>query len=113
MKLGHKAILLSVIVYPGLGHFTLKKKLIGLIFVCAFSVLLLLTLHDIFALAQCVANDVISGKIPLDIATITQAVHQPSEECKALTTFTYLPFMIIVWVFSVIDVYRIGRKSVI
>ena len=48
MKANLKAALLTAIIYPGAGHFSLKKHLIGAIFAGVFSVLLILTMTIIF-----------------------------------------------------------------
>jgi len=64
MKKELKAVLLTAIVYPGAGHFSLKKHLIGCIFAGVFTLLLFMTLGDILAIAQCSANEILAGKIP-------------------------------------------------
>ena len=111
MKKNLKAALLTAVVYPGAGHFSLKKHLIGSIFAGVFSILLILTLKDIFAIAQCTANELVSGKIPMRIAGILKAAQQPSDECAKLAQYKYVPLMVIVWALSIVDAYRLGRKA--
>ncbi|MDO6837016.1 hypothetical protein Q4596_15385 [Pseudoalteromonas carrageenovora] len=111
MKKDLKAALLTAVVYPGAGHFSLKKHLIGSIFAGVFSILLILTLRDIFAIAQCTANELVSGKIPMTIVGILKAAQQPSDECAKLAQYKYVPLMVIVWALSIVDAYRLGRKA--
>ncbi|WP_405597894.1 MULTISPECIES: hypothetical protein [unclassified Pseudoalteromonas] len=110
MKTDLKAALLTAVVYPGAGHFSLKKHLIGAIFAGVFSVLLILTLQDIFAIAQCTANEIVSGKIPMSVTAILNAAHEPSDACAKFAEYKYLPLMIVVWVLSIVDAYRLGKK---
>mgnify|MGYP003678376544 FL=1 len=62
MQKSFKAALLSALIYPGAGHFALKKHLIGAIFAGVFSVSLLLTLQEVYAMAQCIANDIVNTR---------------------------------------------------
>ena len=110
MKANLKAVLLTAIIYPGAGHFSLKKHLIGAIFAGVFSVLLILTMKDIFAVAQCTANEIVAGKIPMTITSILGAAKEPSLACAKLAEYKYLPLMIIIWVLSMVDAYRLGKK---
>jgi len=110
MKANLKAALLTAIIYPGAGHFSLKKHLIGAIFAGVFSVLLILTMKDIFGVAQCTANEIVTGKIPMTITSILGAAKEPSLACAKLAEYKYLPLMIIIWVLSMVDAYRLGKK---
>ena len=94
MKANLKAALLTAIIYPGAGHFSLKKHLIGAIFAGVFSVLLILTMKDIFAVAQCTANEIVAGKIPMTITSILGAAKEPSLACAKLAEYKYLPLII-------------------
>lgn len=111
MKIENKAALWSAIVYPGAGHFALKKYLIGCIFAGVFTVLLFMTLGDIMAIAQCSANEILSGKIPMTATGILQAAQNPSPECAKLAEYKHVPLMVVIWLLTVIDSYRLGRKA--
>ena len=111
MKQDLKAALLTAVVYPGVGHFSLKKHFIGAIFTGVFSVFLILTLHDIFAIAQCTANEIVQGKIPMSVTAILKASQQPSDVCAQLAEYKYIPLMIIIWVLSIADAYRLGTRA--
>ncbi|KPZ58449.1 hypothetical protein [Pseudoalteromonas sp. P1-25] len=110
MKKELKAVLLTAIVYPGAGHFSLKKHLIGCIFAGVFTLLLFMTLGDILAVAQCSANEILAGKIPMTASGILQAARNPSGECAQLGEYQYLPLMVVIWLLSMVDAYRLGKK---
>lgn len=110
MKKEFKAALLCAVVYPGAGQFFLNKRLIGVIFAGLFSVFLIFTFQDIFAIAQCTANEIVSGKIAISATAILNAASNPSSECTELAEYKYVSVMIIIWVFSVIDAFRLGKK---
>ncbi|ATC84674.1 MULTISPECIES: hypothetical protein [Pseudoalteromonas] len=110
MKKELKAVLLTAIVYPGAGHFSLKKRLIGCIFASVFTLLLFMTLGDILAIAQCSANEILAGKIPMTASGILQAARNPSGECAQLGEYKYLPLMVVIWLLSMVDAYRLGKK---
>ena len=111
MKQDLKAALLTAFVYPGVGHFSLKKHFIGAIFTGVFSVFLILTLHDIFAIAQCTANEIVQGKIPMSVTAILKASQQPSDVCAQLAEYKYIPLMIIIWVLSMSRCIPFGHEK--
>jgi hypothetical protein len=111
MKQNIKAALLSALIYPGAGHFALKKTLIGCIFAGVFSVLLIFTLQDVYAMAQCIANDISAGRVATSFDAILAAVKQPPAHCAVLGQHKYLYLMLVIWFLSVLDAYRLGSKK--
>ncbi len=61
MKKSMKAALLSALVYPGTGHFSLKKYTWGGIFAGTFSVPLYFMITDIISKAEQVVEQIKSG----------------------------------------------------
>ena len=112
MQKSFKAALLSALIYPGAGHFALKKHLIGAIFAGVFSVLLLLTLQEVYAMAQCIANDIVNTRGGASFDDILAAVKHPSAHCAALGQYQYIYLMSVIWFLSIVDAYRLGRKAV-
>ena len=70
MNLAVKSALLSGLVYPGAGHFFLKKYAVCLVLVCAFTLPLLLILSDIVNVAQMLVEQIQIGTMPLDVIEI-------------------------------------------
>ena len=74
MQLSNKALLYSALIFPGGGHFLLRRYVPGsLLAGVAFACLVVLVMHAIEA-AQKVSEQILLGEIPLDIGLIREAV---------------------------------------
>ena len=106
-----KAVLLSVLVYPGLGHVFLKKYKTGFVLVSLFTVPFLLLVGEIVNKTNQVIASIESGDIPLDIVAISQAVSNitSSPEAQSLNINIYI--MGTVWLIGAWDAYRLGKIS--
>ena len=103
-----KAALFSAFVFPGSGHFLLKKHvrgtlLAGVTCVCAW-VLLPIALEK----AQEISFKIQSGEIPLDISRIMDEVSKltASSSTQQADVATYL--LVICWLVGIVDAYRAG-----
>ena len=47
----------------------------------------------------------------MSVKAILKAAQQPSDACAKLAEYKYVPLMIIIWVLSMLDAYRLGRKA--
>lgn len=111
MKKSIKAALLSALVYPGVGHFFLKKSRMGFIFAGTFSIPLYFVISEIIAQAEKVVDQITRGEIALDSATISASLSSSMSgvEGQALNMNFYV--LIIIWVIAIIDAYRLGMTS--
>ncbi len=111
MKKSIKAALLSALVYPGVGHFFLKKSLMGVIFAGVFSIPLYFVISEIIAKAETIVDQITSGEIALDSAVISASLSNSMSgvEGQALDMNIYV--LIIIWVVAIIDSYRRGMAS--
>ncbi len=108
MKMSTKAALLSALVYPGAGHFFLKKYFVCVTLVCAFSVPLFLVIRGVVEKTNKVAELIVSGSIPLDLASITEAVSNTVIHADTPESNVRLYVMLLVWFVGVLDAYRVG-----
>lgn len=106
-----KAVLLSTLLYPGSGHFFLKKKLAGCIFIVLFSTPLFFLLNEIITKTNQVIAQIETGHIPFDIVSITAALTDitSGNNAQALTIKIY--FMTAIWIISALDAYRLSRHQ--
>ncbi|GLS90138.1 hypothetical protein GCM10007916_12050 [Psychromonas marina] len=104
-----KALLLSTLLYPGSGHFFLKRHLVGCMFAVLFSVPLLFLLDEIVTKTNQVITQIENGYIPLDIAAITDALTGILSDTEGQTLTLNVYVMSVVWVVSAIDAYRLGK----
>ena len=112
MKQTTKVTLLSLLVFPGIGHLVLKKKYaIAAGFIASFAYLLLGLVKDIHDKTQQVIDSMIRGEIPMEVSAIRQAlIDQCALENPNLTTIGYL--LLIIWAIAAFDAYRIAKNSI-
>lgn len=110
MKPSIKAVLLCAFVFPGSGYFTLKQPKRGIISIAIACASLLTITREIYQKAVIIAEQITNGTLPFDMLVI----HQKANEALAtLPTYMLTTLGIIiasVWVFSMIDCYRLGKK---
>lgn len=109
MKKSTKAALLSTLVFPGVGHFYLKKFIIGVILAgCSLLCLYLIISITIENVLE-IVNEVESGNLSADITTIAELISQQSPGEK-YSFYIYLwPSLICLWLVAIFDSYRVGR----
>ena len=69
-----QALLLSALVFPGSGHFLLKRKARGCLFLVPALVALVIVLRQIMARLDQIMAQVNSGALPLDVQLIVDRV---------------------------------------
>jgi len=105
-----KASLLSALVFPGSGHFFLKKRIFGAILAIVSIVCLCLIMVVTVEVAQEISAKIQTGEIPLDVSKITEALSkQQTDSADLVTVVTYL--FGICWIIGIIDSFRIGRSQ--
>ncbi|MCK5819550.1 MAG: hypothetical protein KAH18_09945 [Psychromonas sp.] len=109
MKKSMKAVLLSVFVYPGMGHFVLKKYVMSAVLFTAFTIPLCIIVSVIFQKTEKIVAQIQNGEIPLNISTISSSLSSSSlmGELNIMTNV-----LLIVWIIGIIDSYRVGRSEV-
>lgn len=111
MKAAYKAALLSAFVFPGVGHFYFKKYWRGLL-------IMIVALSDLVFMvwsASAAALNLIDSAIDR-MQSGTTGFHEISNTIgsRALTAAAYYDavfwLMVCVWIFAIIDAYRIGKQ---
>ena len=104
----NKAVLLSVLVFPGSGHLLLKKYRTGISLIIASAIALSVLVYHLIQRAMEIIDKVQRGEVvQTDIATISEMLHQTDSLQIKISTAVLL----ILWVFSIIDSYRISKKT--
>ncbi len=103
-----KAVLLSGLIFPGIGHMVLKQYLRG-------SILILFTLISLSVIvtvavrrALSIVDSINGGEIPVESGAIIELV---SNSISSADNFIVNIFLIVVgacWVAGIIDSYRLG-----
>lgn len=107
MKSAVKAALWSIFIFPGSGHFVLKKPISGTVIAGISLAALTVVVIEAVERAMQIVDKVITGEIPLDPLVIAEQVSMQSNQSQMLHNAWYV--LIIVWVFAAIDAYRRGR----
>ncbi len=111
MNKSTKAALLSAFVFPGVGHFFLKKYMAGMALAGAALVGLYWLVTQAVERAQQITAQIQSGEIPLDMATITELVSQQPTGTEAQQLNLATAVLIIAWLIGIVDSYRVGRAQ--
>ena len=112
MKASYKAALLSAFIFPGVGHFYLKKYWRGLaIMFIALSGLGFM----VWSVAAPAFNHLDSFMLKMQGGNTSL---QEISDVVGLTTLTTAPYydavfyiIVCLWIFAVIDAYKIGKQS--
>jgi hypothetical protein len=109
MKKSMKAPLLSAFVFPGAGHFFLRKYVPGIILSgTEFSALYIIITKTVARALQ-IVEKIQSSEVQPDAATIAELVSkQPmGTEGQVLNIATVI--LIFIWLIGIVDSYRTGR----
>jgi len=104
-----KAALLSALVFPGAGHLLLKKYLHATVLSGASFSVLYLMISRLTEIALQISDKIISGEIGLDVVVITELIAKQSAGPETRLLNIAGVILIIIWLISIVDSYRIGR----
>jgi len=104
-----KAVLFSAFVFPGGGHFYLKKHIQGTLLAFISLACLAVLLSTAMEKAQQISDKILAGEIPLDLARITEEVSNQvaAGGTQMADISTYI--LLICWLVGIVDSYRLGR----
>ena len=111
MKKTGQAVLLSALVFPGSGHFFLKRYIVGSLLASGALVATYFLVSGMINKALELANKIKSGEIQPDISVITELLSRQSVGGEFQLMNTAVNFLIIVWLVGIADSYRIARQQ--
>jgi len=110
MKVSTKALIYSLIVFPGSGYFIAKNKIKGCIVLSISLVCLAIFMIEAFHKAQIIAEKIVLGEIPYDINVIREQIPQ----ITGVFSYEFITATSIcigvVWIIATIDSYRVAKK---
>ena len=104
-----KAALLSAFVFPGVGHFLLKKYIPGVVLAGTAFVGLYFLIANMVEKALQITEKIQSGEVQLDAATITELVSRQAAGTEAQPLNIAAAVLFISWIIGIADAYRVGR----
>lgn len=110
MKKTEKAIVLSALIFPGSGHFFLKRYFIGSLLGSVALVATYFLVSGMINKALELADKIKRGEIPPDIAVITELVSNQSSGAELQSLNTAMIILLVAWLVGIADSYRIGRQ---
>lgn len=111
MQESTKAALWSIFIFPGGGHFYLKKLIVGSLMAGVAIAALLFVLIEVVERANAIADRILAGEVPLDLIVITDMVMKQTEQGSSQVIDFAWYSLIAVWLIAAIDAYRLGRKK--
>lgn len=108
MKRSTRAVLLSGLVFPGLGHIFLKQYLRGSILVLIALATASVIIRFAVRQAQVIVDGVVSGDISVDAGAMTELLSNASSgsDSTAVTVSTII--FGACWLIGIVDSYRVG-----
>jgi len=106
-----KATLISALVFPGGGHFYLKKHFTGALLAGISLVCLYLLMSVAMEAAQVISQKILSGEIPLDILRIRKEIYTQSAAIGSTRGEVATWLLIICWLVGIADSYRLSRQQ--
>jgi hypothetical protein len=103
------AVMLSALVFPGAGHFFLKKYIPGTLLAGIALVSLYFIISEAVERAQEIADKILLGEVQLDVATIADLVSRQPAGTDAESLNLAWTVLIISWLIGIADTYRVGR----
>jgi hypothetical protein len=111
MKKSTKAALWSGLLFPGAGHFFLKRYRRGFLLLSITLAALVIIIRDALDQALAIADKIQSGAIPLDAQIISQSIEEAANTAASLPVNVAWLITIVCWVIALIDAFRIGRQE--
>lgn len=109
MSKAQTAALFSAFIFPGSGHLYLKKNIQGIILAGVTVVCLYFLLVNVYDMAQTINAQIMSGEIPLNIVSVTEAVVKQVENSQLHQLNIFTISLVLFWIISIFDSYRLGR----
>lgn len=110
MNMSIKAALLSALIFPGAGQISLGYKKRGWLIIGANIVFLYLVISEIMQKAYSIANEIQKSGAAIDIELISTKTSGLVSFSDNIFLNVLLLLFIIVWISSIVDAYRLGKK---
>ena len=106
-----KAAMLSAFVFPGVGHFLLKKHIPGMVLAGIAFASLYFIVSTMVERALQIVDRVQRGEVQLDVAAITELLSSQPTGTDAKLLGVAWTVLIISWLVGIADSYRVGRAQ--
>jgi uncharacterized protein DUF6677 len=111
MKKSTKALLFSALLFPGAGHFLLKRYRRGVLLLTITLAALIIIVRDALQQALVLVDKIQSGAIPPDAQMIAQAIEQAANTGASTSVNVAWVIVVVCWAVGIIDAFRLGRTE--
>lgn len=111
MRKSTKAVLFSVLVFPGTGHYMLRRWLRGLLFMLPALMAFGYYVGYEVDRAMVAVDQILSGELSPDAASIEQMLSEEPPVDKALLFFIAKWLIPACWILAAIDAYFLGKAA--
>jgi hypothetical protein len=108
VRYSSKAVLLSGLVFPGVGHLYLRRYLRGVLLAAGAGALSYFIISVAVNSAFDIAGKIQSGDVPLNVESISELVSKDSQSNENSTDIATMALFAL-WVIGIVDSYREGR----
>ncbi len=109
MKNSTKAVLLSLLVFPGAGHLYLKRGMRGLAFLAPALLAVLYIFNQAVDEANKIVGQLTSGAMPLDPAAMAAQIEQSGGNTTLANVASAV--MLICWIGSAVDAWWLANRG--
>lgn len=110
MKASTKAALVSALVFPGSGHFLLKRAGRGCLFLLPAGLAAYYLFSQVLQRANAIADQVLNGSLPLDPQLIAARISaDPGTEGPMMTLAVTVA--LVCWAGAIIDALWLGKRG--
>ena len=109
MKRSTKAVLLSALVFPGVGHLYLKRLVIGVLLSGSAASATYFIVSNAVSKALDIAERIQSEGLPTDVNAIALLVSEQSHGVEGSFLGIATIALTVFWIIGIVDSYRLGR----
>ena len=109
MRKSLKAALFSALVFPGCGHFILRKNVRGVLLAGVSVLCLLVLISTALEIAREISDAIVSGQIAHDSTRIAEEVSRRSAAGGSLSVKLSTYLLGACWLVGIVDSWRLGR----
>jgi hypothetical protein len=111
LKASSRAVLISALLFPGLGHLALRPRRAGrgMLFLVPAAVAVLYLLSTILQLTNQLLDEINNGRLALDPVAVLERVHASGADNFATNLASAVVLMC--WVSAVVDVLWLSRPA--
>ena len=111
MRKKTKALLLSVLVFPGTGQFSLKRYKSAAFFICTSLLAIFFIALDILKRATAITDRIITGEIQAEYSIIRDLITEQSANSDSHLITILMVLLVAMWLISIIDILIIKNTA--